>query len=105
MALALSQLQIIGDTLAIAWSDGEETFLPLATLRKHCPCATCAGEPDVMGNVAHPESQLGERSLSLRGWQMIGGYAWQPTWQDGHNTGLYSFDYLRRLAAFTTTSA
>jgi hypothetical protein len=38
-------------------------------------------------------------SFELVGWQMVGGYALQPRWDDGHNTGLYSFAYLRRLIA------
>jgi DUF971 family protein len=28
---------------------------------------------------------------------MVGGYAIQPTWADGHNSGIYSFQYLRRI--------
>jgi len=37
-------------------------------------------------------------SFELRGWAAVGGYALQPAWADGHGTGLYSFDYLRRLS-------
>jgi len=37
------------------------------------------------------------QSFELRGWNQIGGYALQLTWADGHNTGLYPFDYLRRI--------
>jgi DUF971 family protein len=34
----------------------------------------------------------------LRGWQLVGGYAIQPQWADGHSTGIFSYQYLRRLA-------
>jgi DUF971 family protein len=36
-------------------------------------------------------------SFELRAWQLIGGYSLQPTWADGHATGLYTFRYLRKL--------
>jgi DUF971 family protein len=91
-------IQKIGGELAIAWNDGVENFFPLEFLRRHCPCATCGGEPDVMGNVARPVNEYSARSFDLAGWQMVGGYAVQPKWGDGHSTGIYSFGYLRRLA-------
>jgi DUF971 family protein len=49
--------------------------------------------------VLKPEVKWTEQSFALRGWQIIGGYAFQPTWGDGHATGLYTFPYLRKLAA------
>lgn len=52
-----------------------------------------------MGNLYKgPEQPLTAASFELRGFHAVGGYAWQPVWGDGHNSGLYSFDYLRRLA-------
>jgi DUF971 family protein len=99
MRLTPSNLQVIGDELAIAWSDGQETYIKLPTARRHCPCAGCGGEPDILGNVNKPTLTYTEASFRLRSHQMIGGYAWQPTWEDGHGTGLFSFDYLRALGA------
>ena len=98
MRLSPTSVQIIGDELAIAWNDGAESFLKLDRLRRACPCAACGGEPDVLGNVARPHVSYTPASFRMKGWQMIGGYALQPTWEDGHATGIYSFDYLRRLA-------
>lgn len=92
-------IQQIGPELAIAWSDGGETFLTLETLRRACPCAGCGGEPDVMGNIDAPEVVYTAESFELRAWHLVGGYALQPTWGDGHGTGLYTFAYLRRLGA------
>ena len=94
-----TSIQHIGDELAISWSDGTETFLRLAELRRACPCAACGGEPDVMGNIDRPDVTYTPQSFELRGYQLVGGYAVQPTWADGHGTGLYSFAYLRRLGA------
>jgi DUF971 family protein len=97
-----TNIQPIGDELAIVWSDGLESYLPLEALRRACPCAACGGEPDVLGHIVRPEVTYGPQSFVLLGCQVIGGYALQPSWADGHGTGLYTFPYLRRLAAAPT---
>ena len=99
MALELKNVQLIGHELAIAWKDGVESYLELERFRRACPCALCGGEPDVLGNISRPDVSYTPASFELVGWQVIGGYAIQPRWADGHETGLYSFAYLRRLAA------
>jgi DUF971 family protein len=92
-------MQAIGQELAIKWDDGSESFVPLEHLRRACPCAGCQGERDVMGNLHKPPPQpLTPRSFQLVRLERVGGYAIQPVWADGHNTGLYAFDYLRRLS-------
>jgi len=99
MTLELKNVQMIGSELAILWSDGVESYLPLERFRRACPCAMCGGEPDVLGNIVRPDVSYTGASFELVGWQIVGGYALQPRWADGHNTGLYSFRYLRRLTA------
>jgi len=97
-----NDIQQIGIELAIAWNDGSESFLPLDLMRRACPCAACGGEPDVLGNIERPDVTYTPQSFVLRGWQVIGGYAVQPTWGDGHGTGLYTFQYLQRLGKVPT---
>ncbi len=93
-------LQIIGGELAVKWEDGGESYIPLEQLRRHCPCAGCKGETDILGNVyKNPETKLPPEAFQLRQITSVGGFAVQPAWADGHNTGIYSFEYLRRLAA------
>jgi DUF971 family protein len=92
-----TNIQQIGDELAIAWNDGTESFIKLKTLRRACPCAACGGEPDVLGGISRPHVTYTNQSFQLVGFDLIGGYALQPRWGDGHNTGIYSFTYLRRL--------
>jgi DUF971 family protein len=92
------QAVVIGNELAISFSDGEELFLSLPLLRRACPCASCQGEPDALGRVVRPVVELGPRAFDLVSVKPIGGYALQLGWADGHATGLYSFDYLRKLA-------
>jgi len=92
-------VQQIGNELAVKWDDGAESFIALETLRRACPCAGCKGETDIMGNLYRgPEKALQPESFKLLQVMPVGGYALQPRWADGHSTGLYSFDYLRRLA-------
>lgn len=95
-----ADLQVIGAELAIRWDDGSESFIPLPTLRRHCPCASCAGERDILGNLHKgPDRPLTARSTQLARLEPVGSYAIQPVWADGHNTGLYTFESLRRLGS------
>ena len=96
--LTPTNIQAIGSELAIAWSDGTESYLPLEALRRACPCAACGGEPDVLGYVIRPQVVFTPQSFVLTGFQIIGSYALQPAWADGHGTGLYTFRQLRHLA-------
>ncbi|MCX6934858.1 MAG: DUF971 domain-containing protein [Verrucomicrobia bacterium] len=96
---APADLQVIGAELAIRWPDGKESYLLLEEMRKHCPCATCAGEPGLTRSLPGTGVKLTEESFRLKGMQNVGAYAIQPTWEDGHGTGIYSWDYLRWIAA------
>ncbi len=92
-------IQPVGQELAIKWDDGTESYLPLEQLRRQCPCATCKGEADIMGQVHKgPDQPLKPSSFELKAVNRVGAYAVQFIWGDGHSTGLYSFDYLARLA-------
>ncbi|HEU0208019.1 MAG TPA: DUF971 domain-containing protein [Candidatus Udaeobacter sp.] len=97
MRLEPTNIQKIGNELAIAWNDGAESYLILEMLRRACPCAGCGGEPDVLGHISRPHLNYTEESFQLAGFDVVGGYALQPRWADGHATGIYSFTYLRRL--------
>jgi DUF971 family protein len=97
MRLEPTNIQQIGEEVAIAWNDGTESFLTLEMLRRACPCAACGGEPDALDNVSRPDVSYTDKSFHLTGFDLVGGYALQPRWADGHGTGIYSFTYLRRL--------
>jgi DUF971 family protein len=93
----LENMTVIGNELALRWKDGIESYFPLEFLRKKCPCAVCAGEKDILGNVYGGQAKLGPESLRLKRCTAVGGYAIQPEWMDGHSSGIYSFSYLRSL--------
>ncbi len=99
MRLEPKNVELIGSELAIQWTDEAESYLQLEFLRRACPCAACGGEPDVLGNVIHPGVSYTPESFALQSWELVGGYALQPRWGDGHRTGIYSYQYLRRLGA------
>jgi DUF971 family protein len=92
-------VQQIGQELAVKWDDGTETFIGLEKLRRHCPCAGCKGEMDVLGNVyKNPDQPLTADAFRLVRFVSVGGYAIQPLWADGHSSGLFSFDYLKSVS-------
>ncbi len=97
-----TDIQVIGNTLAIKWNDQKESFISIETLRHRCPCAACQGERDIMGNLyQHTPQPLAPNAFALVNLTKVGGYALRPVWADGHATGLFSFDYLRQLAETT----
>ena len=93
-----SDIQQIADQLAIKWDDGSESFISIELMRRHCPCASCHGETDILGNVYKgPDRQLSPNAFKLVRLNNVGGYALNPVWGDSHSTGIFSFEYLKRL--------
>jgi len=89
---------VAGRELAIAWADGHESYYPFDDLRKRCPCAACRARPGV-DSVAGPLRVVqGPRPGELRivDLRPVGAYAVQIVWSDGHDTGIHSFETLRR---------
>jgi len=84
--------------LAIRWSDGKDTFVGYKKLRDECPCAHCSGETDALGNVyIAPGIQKSDSAYALKSYQKVGHYAIQLAWEDVHNAGIYTIDFLRSL--------
>jgi len=85
--------------LRIVWQDGHESIYPLDALREACPCAVCRGGHEFMGPQFDPDliELKPARSYDVRDIQAVGSYAIQITWSDGHSSGIYSWDYLRRI--------
>lgn len=98
MSLKLQHAAVIGNELALSFSDGFEAYLPLPMLRRACPCAACQGEPDALGRVVRPLVEHGPKAFDLLRFDQVGGYAIQLYWADSHASGIYSYDYLCKLA-------
>jgi len=94
-----ARLELIGNEVAIIWSDGHEQFIAMEKLRAASPSAENTGERDLLGRQIGGTNQKHFPGVTVRDWRIIGGYAVQFDFSDGHNTGLYTFDYLRALDA------
>jgi DUF971 family protein len=82
--------------LLIVWSDGATHRIGFDVLRRACPCAACRGELGYAGRFAgDPELRPGEDELADI--SLVGAYGLNAVWADGHNTGIYTFETLRRL--------
>ncbi len=85
----------------VVWPDGERSAFALPLLRSMCPCAKCKEERAEKAarkpllNVL-PGNYVGE--LSIIGVDMVGNYALKIEWSDQHDTGIYTFAYLRELS-------
>jgi DUF971 family protein len=84
--------------LAIIWDSGHVSVFPIPFLRQECPCAACKGEV-LFGKVYKPAplAVFAEGMYDLKDIKPIGQYAIQAVWGDGHDTGIYSWEYLLQL--------
>jgi len=92
-------IQLIGKEVAIAWDDGVESYYSFEKLRAASPSAETQGERDILGNQYGGGTGRNFFGVQVLGWERVGNYAICFSFSDGHRTGLYSFDYLRKLAA------
>jgi DUF971 family protein len=100
-----------GAGIDIAWTDGHASHYNFAYLREKCPCAMCNDErekkaeqqrkDDGAHRPAPPLSSAAlpmfKPKLSAKAAHVVGNYAVQIDFNDGHATGIYSFDYLRTI--------
>ncbi len=86
--------------LYIKWDDESENLISLEYLRNECPCANCKGE-SILFKTYRPAQKQKEsvEMYQVKDIKMTGGYAIQIIWKDGHNTGFYTWDYLKKLSA------
>ena len=96
---APTNIQLIGHEVAIVWSDGAETYHAFENLRAASPSAETQGERDILGNQYGGDGAKRFPGVQVVGWERVGNYAIRFDFSDGHRTGLYSYDYLRRLGS------
>jgi DUF971 family protein len=95
--IAPALVQLIGDEVAIRWSDGAETFITAERLRAASPSAETKGERDVFGTQYGGAGPRNFSGVKVLGWEKVGNYALRFGFSDGHSTGLYTYEYLRNL--------
>jgi DUF971 family protein len=80
--------------LEVAFDDGASFSLPFELLRVYSPSAEVRGHGQ-----GQEVLQVGKREVGITGLEPVGNYAVQPSFSDGHNSGLYTWDYLYSLGA------
>lgn len=83
----------------ITWADGHTSAFNLDALREACPCAACRGGHHNMDRQQDPDilELTPVQSYEVKDIQQVGKYAIQFFWSDGHNSGIYTWEYLRGL--------
>ena len=88
--------------IKIDWKDGHHSEYGLTYLRDRCPCASCTGVHGTPPRVPEAEQplspfQMFKPALKMLGVEPVGNYAIRINWSDGHNSGIYSWEHLRRI--------
>ena len=83
-----------GRQIQIRWDDGHVSVFPNPELRWQCACASCVDE---WSGKRHLERAGVPDDVQPTSMSLVGNYAIQIGWSDGHSTGIYSFDYLRAM--------
>jgi len=89
----------------IDWSDGHHSEYTCAFLRDECPCASCTGAHGTTPQKTEYSKtqpagnpfQMYKPSPKMLAIEPVGSYALRIEWNDGHNSGIYSFDHLRNM--------
>ena len=102
MSVHPTKLERRGDRgLKIAWSDGQVREYACRELRDRCPCATCREKNKQSQGTADLLPVLGieeTRELRIEGMRPVGNYAYCIRFSDGHDTGIYTFEFLLHIA-------
>ena len=90
-------VELIGTELAIRWTDGSESYFTPLALRAASPSAEVQGEKDIFGTQYGGAKKEVPADIRILSWERVGNYALRFDFSDGHRTGLYSYDYLRKI--------
>ena len=85
--------------IKIDWKDGHHSDYGLMYLRDKCPCATCSGAHGTPPRQPEADNpfQMYKPAIKMLDIEQVGNYAFRISWNDGHNTGIYSYDHLRDI--------
>lgn len=95
MATVAEDVQFTGEGIQLTWSDGRTCMYPYRYLRLQCACASCVEE--MTGRKLLSVASVPEDVIAVE-YIPVGRYALQFLWSDGHETGIYPFTMLLRLA-------
>jgi DUF971 family protein len=84
--------------LTFTWADGKSSTFEYKFLRDRCPCASCSGESVLLHTYTPNRVKIEMPGMyEIKGIQPVGNYAVNIQWGDGHNTGIYSWEFLSDL--------
>ena len=97
--IKIKSIERIGDdSLKFTWYDGFEAVLSLKTFRDKCPCAECTSAEEKKSPLAKfVLNNLQDYKYILEKLEPMGNYAVKPIWKDGHDAGIYRYEYIREL--------
>jgi DUF971 family protein len=85
--------------LSVKWNDGKISEIKLTKIRDECPCVNCKGESVMFESYIPIKSPFKAAGFyEIKSIETVGNYAVRIFWQDGHDTGIYSWDILRNIA-------
>ncbi|MGC9972289.1 MAG: DUF971 domain-containing protein [Bryobacteraceae bacterium] len=82
--------------IQIDWRDGHHSHYGLKYLRDRCPCASCSGAHGTPPPAANP-FELYKPALRIETVEPVGNYAIRIKWNDGHSSGIYSYQHFRLI--------
>jgi DUF971 family protein len=91
------KVKIAEQRLLIEWKDGQRSEFALGQLRRVCPCATCRTEREQQASNPLRILKADPTGVGVTNARLVGSYAIQFDWSDGHNTGIFDFRFLRSL--------
>ncbi|MCS7204286.1 MAG: DUF971 domain-containing protein [Leptospiraceae bacterium] len=91
LLLIPSKVYFDNQFLYIQWRDGKECKFDLLNLRRYCPCAQCRGGHEIRAN----RITLDIKEAKLVRIKKVGRYAIGLVWEDGHDSGIYTYESLR----------
>ncbi len=97
-----SSIKPVSDALIVHWSNGKCSIYAYKRLRLLCPCASCVDE--ITGEVKVIERTVPD-DVVIADYFEVGRYALQFLWSDGHETGIYPYRMLLKLAEVDETKA
>jgi DUF971 family protein len=90
------EIKTVGPVLTILWNDGHASRYESRDLRLGCRCAACVDEWSHETLVQPERVPMDVKPKAI---DLMGNYAIHIDWSDGHNTGIYTYDYLKEVCS------
>ncbi|HCA41777.1 MAG TPA: DUF971 domain-containing protein [Bacteroidetes bacterium] len=95
----LIKIELKENKLILSWNDNTNSKVNLKKLRDECPCVNCKGESVIFDSYIPIKSPFKPAGFyEIKSIEPVGNYAIQIIWKDGHNTGIYSYDILKKIS-------